>query len=103
MDGRCPNIFLWVEVVKKNEIDGLDENTIPKNNWEDCILQLDIESAKELHDLHNDYSLAPEKIEIEESILSNYFKEIANKYNISADGVKKLVPSFAIKCLRCNE
>ena len=32
------------------------------DNWRDmpCILEVDLEYSKELHDLHNDYLLAPE-------------------------------------------
>ena len=44
--------------------------------------------------MRNDNPLAPEKIEIKESMLSNYCKEIAKKYNISVGVVKKLVPSL---------
>ena len=34
-----------------------------KQNWKNipCILEVDLEYPKELHDLHNDYPLAPEK------------------------------------------
>ena len=34
--------------------------------WElhSCILEVDLEYPKELHDLHNDYPLAPEQIEV---------------------------------------
>ena len=34
--------------------------------WEKapCILEVDLEYPKELHDLHNDYPLAPEQIEV---------------------------------------
>ena len=36
------------------------------NAWEKtpCILEVDLEYPKELHDLHNDYPLAPEQIEV---------------------------------------
>ena len=36
------------------------------NNWESkpCILEVDLEYPKELHDLHNEYPLAPEKIKV---------------------------------------
>ena len=35
-------------------------------NWEDipCILEVDLEYPKDLHDLHNDYPLAPERLKI---------------------------------------
>jgi len=36
------------------------------DNWEEfpCILKVDLEYPKELHDLHNDYPLAPERITV---------------------------------------
>ena len=46
----------------------------------------DIEYLKELKELHNDYSLAPDKIEIK--------REIANLYSIPIVDVKKIVPNF---------
>ena len=36
------------------------------------ILWMVVECTKELHELHNDYPLAPGKIEIKREILSNY-------------------------------
>ena len=37
-----------------------------RNNWKNysCILEVDLEYPKSLHDLHNDYPLAPEQIEV---------------------------------------
>ena len=39
------------------------------NVWEKmpCILEVDLEYPKELHDLHNDYPLAPEQIEVDKT------------------------------------
>ena len=41
-------------------------NKYELNNWENysCILEVDLEYPKELHDLHDDYPLAPEQIEV---------------------------------------
>ena len=44
--------------------------------------------------MHNDYPLAPEKLEISHNMLSNYCSSIANKYDIKIDGVNKLVPNI---------
>ena len=46
------------------------------------VLEVDLEYPDELHALHNDYSLAPEKIAIPYCILSNYCKKVADEYGI---------------------
>ena len=50
--------------------------------------------SKRLCELHNDYSLGSEEIEIKRQTLSNYQLKIANFYNIPTEDVKKLVPNF---------
>ena len=47
----------------------------------------------ELHELHNDYTLAPDKIETKREMLSNHHIKIADFY-VSIGSVKKLVPNF---------
>lgn len=47
-----------------------------------CILEFDPEYPKELHDLHNDYHLAPQKTEIKRVIFSDYYKKIMGVNNI---------------------
>ena len=60
-------------------------------------LEVDLEYPKELHQLHNDYPLAPDKIEIKEEMLSNYQLQIADFYDIPIGNVTKLVPNFFVK------
>ena len=48
----------------------------------------------EIQELHNDYPLAANKIEIKREILAQYQLKIADLYNIPIDNVKKLVPHF---------
>ena len=55
----------------------------------------------ELHELHNDCPLAPDKIEIKREIFSNYQIKIANVYSIPIGNVKKLVPNFSHKESMC--
>ena len=50
-----------------------------------------------MHELHNDYPLAPEKFEISQNMLSNYCSNIANEYGIKIGGVNKLVPNLGNK------
>ena len=52
-----------------------EEFTLNKytSNWsKGCVLKVDLEYPKELQELHNDYPLVPDKIEIERAILSEY-------------------------------
>ena len=44
--------------------DNFDVNSISKSSSTGYILKVDLEYAKELHELHNDYPLAPEKLKI---------------------------------------
>ena len=57
-------------------------------------LEVYLEYPKELQELHNDYHLAPDKIEIKREILSEYQLKITDLYNIPFGNVKKLVPKF---------
>ena len=59
-----------------------------------CVLEVDLEYPKELHELHNDYHLALDKIEIKKYLLSNYHLQIADFYNIPICNVKKLMANF---------
>ena len=59
-------------------------------------VQQDIFSNK-LHELHNDYPLAPEKLAVSSDMLSKYCKKIADKYEIKVDDVKKLIPNLGSK------
>ena len=69
-------------------------NSIGKNSSIGYILEVDLEYPSELHDLHNDYPLAPEKLEISQNLLSKYCSNIANKYGLKLGGVNELVPNL---------
>ena len=72
-------------------------NSISENSSISYILDVDLEYPSKLHDLHNDYPLAPEKLEINPNMLSSYCSNIANKYGINIGEVNKLVPNLGNK------
>ena len=60
-------------------------------------LEVDLEYPNELHELHNHYPLAPEKLAVSNNMLSTYCKKIADKYDIKVGDVKKLIPKLGNK------
>ena len=61
------------------------------------ILEADLEYPKELHELHSDYPLAPEKLAVSSDMLSAYSKDIADEYDIKVGDVKKIIPNLGNK------
>lgn len=58
------------------------------------VFQVDIEYPHELHDLHNDYPLLPEKMIITDNYLSEYQLNLKRKFNLKEDRIAKLVPNL---------
>ena len=80
--------FKWID---PKEFD-LNKYTSNGSKW--CVLKVDLEYPKELRELHNDYPLVPDKIEVKREMLFHYQLKIADIYNIPTGKVKKLVPNF---------
>ena len=78
------------------EINSFDVNLIGENSPTGYILEVDLKCSDELHELHNDYLLASEKLEISH-MLSNYFNYIARKYGRKICSDNKLVPNSGNK------
>ena len=72
--------FKWV-----TNIDKIKQKLMNKksNSSTGYILEVDLEYQQELHDIHNDYSLATEKINIPKEWLSKYCLKIANAHSIT--------------------
>ena len=84
--------FKWLK-----NVDGLDVDSISEKSPIGYFFEVDLEYTNELHELHNDYPLAPEKLAVSSDMLSKYCKEIADKYEIKVGDVKKLIPNLGSK------
>ena len=74
MSGYLPyGGFKWLQ-----NVDNFDVNSSSENSWTGYILEVDLEYLEELHKLHNDYPLAPEKFAVPYDMLSDYCKKIAD-------------------------
>ena len=86
--------FEWLS---PKQIEKINLNKYTENSNKGMILEVDLEYPQELHDLHDDYPLGPEKVKVTEDMLSDYCKKIANKYKISTGLVHKLIPTLSNK------
>ena len=84
--------FKWLK-----SVDNFHVNSINEKNPIRYILEVDLEYPDELHVLHNDYPLAPEKLAIPYDMLSDYCKKIADEYEIKVVDVKKLISNLGNK------
>ena len=83
--------FEWVKDC--NELEKTIINHSPDSD-KGYILEVDLEYPYELHDTHNAYPLAPEKIKVKDEWLSEYQKKV--RLNKSSE-VAKLVPNLRKK------
>ena len=86
--------FRWMT---QKQIDKINLAKYKEDSEKGLILEVDLEYPEDLHDLHNDYPLAPEKVKVTEDMLSDYCKKIAEKYGISTGLVSKLIPTLGKK------
>ena len=86
--------FDWLT---KEEIDELDVAQVPEDSEDGYILEVDLRYPKHLHNLHNDYPLAPEQKAVTSEMLSPYSQHLAKELNLGSGSVPKLVPNLADK------
>ena len=86
--------FKWMT---DKEISKIDPGKYKAYGKKGLILEVDLEYLRELHNIHNDYLVVPEKVKVSNDMLSAYCKKIAEKYNISIGLVSKLIPTLRYK------
>ena len=83
--------FKWLK-----NVDEFDVMSVSEKSPIGYFLEVDLKYPDELHELHNDYPLAPEKLAICSDMLSKYCKEI-DKYEIKVGDVKKKILNLGNK------
>ncbi|XP_033746976.1 uncharacterized protein LOC117332202 [Pecten maximus] len=95
--------FVWLT---DSEKDMLDITIVTDDANRGYILEVDLEYPSELHDLHNEYPLAPERVTVEKDEFSDYsktlFRELAQCRNSHDcldhyNSAQKLVPNLRNK------
>ena len=80
-------------------VDKFDGTSVSEKNLMGYFLEVDLEYSDKLHELHNVYPLASEKLAVSSDMLSKkfYCKKIADKYEIKVGDVIKLIPNLGNK------
>ena len=86
--------FVWLS---EDEIAELEVSNITDDSEEGCILEVNLEYPCSLHERHNDYPLAPEKMAVDTDMLSPYCKQLADELHLKSASVSKLVPNVGNK------
>ena len=84
--------FKWLK-----NVDNFDANSIGKESPIGYIVEVDLKHPDELHVLHHDYPLAPEKLAVSYFMLSDYCKKIPDEYVIKVGDEIKLIPNLGNK------
>ena len=85
------NDFKWLTI---DQINNIDLSTYSKDSEKGLILEVDLEYLKEIHDAHNDYPVAVDKVKIKKEMLSQYCREIAKEHNKVIGSSEKLIPTL---------
>jgi len=87
--------FRWLrdDEFDVNVVDGKDLRTIHSHDPTGYILEVDLEYPSGLHPAHNDFPLAPEKLEVTSDMLSEYCRS----FNLKQIKCQKLIPNLQNK------
>ena len=76
------------------QIQKLNINVCREDRKKGMILEVDLEYPEYLHDRHNDYPLAVEKMKVKKEMLSPSCQEIQEQFGKSIGQVSKLIPTL---------
>ena len=90
--------FEWLneEVIEKRFASAQDILNLPDDAADGFIFEVDLRYPKQLHDTHNDYPLAPERLQIDQSMLSP-FQKSRFPASLIKDAQTKLTPNLRDK------
>ena len=83
--------FTWIP---KDECHAIDWLAQTDDQLYGYFVECDLHYPDDLHDLHDDYPLAPERIVVEDHLLSEKQDVLRSQYAISHTATSKLVPNF---------
>ena len=83
--------FTWVD---EKDVKSFNVMTVQDDADTGYFLEVDLEYPKELHDLHSDYPLAPEKMLISHEMLSPYQQQLKEDLGYKPARVENLVPNL---------
>jgi len=95
--------FRWLE---DHEIEAIDWSKTRKNSDTGYVLECDLEYPEELHDKHNDYPLAPERLAVNAKMWSSTQRDLHMVYTqkdafVTGMSSTKLVPNLYSKTRYC--
>lgn len=87
--------FRWLE---REEIADLDIESHPRTDPIGYFLEVDLEYPEVLHDLHNEFPLAPEKTAVSDTDLSDFMRDMKKQLNLArTSGGMKLMATLRDK------
>ena len=68
--------FKWLRNINEFEVMSISECNSIEKSLIGCFLVVDLKYCDKLHELHNDYPIAPEKLIVSSDMLSKYCKKL---------------------------